>query len=81
MNGTVTISLKDYEDLVEAKKAADGILHASKLSTKELQVFLSYICSRADLQPLVDEFNRQSGTSKIVVDSGRARIMLKDDKN
>ena len=34
MNGTVTISLKDYEDLVEAKKAADGILHASKLSTK-----------------------------------------------
>lgn len=81
MKGTITISLEDYEKLVEAKKEAEGVISASKLSVKELQVFLSYICTRENLAPLVEEFNRQSVTSKIVLDSGRARIMLKDDKN
>jgi len=78
MKGTVTISLEDYEKLSQAKEGAEKIISASKLSVKELQVFLSYLCTRSDLSHFVEEFNRQSVTSKITIDSGRARITLKD---
>ena len=78
MKGTVTISLDDYEKLSQAKEGAEKIISASKLSVKELQVFLSYLCTRSDLSHFVEEFNRQSVTSKITIDSGRARITLKD---
>lgn len=78
MEGSVTISLRDYEKLVSSTKEADTRVDDSKIYTKELQVFLSYICSIAELHNLIDEFNRQSTTSTIVVESGRARIKLKE---
>ena len=49
--------------------------------TKELQVFLSFLCSRGSIKPFVDEFNRQSSNSTIVVENDRARIEFKNDKN
>ena len=47
-----------------------------------MSVFLSYLCTRgADIQKLVDEFNRQSKQVSIIIDDGRATITFKNDKN
>ena len=50
------------------------------MARKELQVFLSFLVSREDLEKYVDEFNRQSKTSTIIFENGAARIDLKDDQ-
>ena len=81
MNGTVTISLEDFTSLLEASKKASSAQEKTKLATKELQVFLTFLCDREDISKYVDEFNRQSKTSNIVISNGRAQIKFKDDKN
>ena len=81
MKGTVTISLEDYEALKSAEKTAKDLIGNNKIAAKELQVFLSFLCTREAIMPFVDEFNRQSTTSKIVIDNNRARIEMKNDKN
>lgn len=74
MKGTVTISLLDYEKLRDAKTDADRIDYNVKLLAKELQVFLTFICTRSDIDKYVQDFNLQSTTSKIILEGGRARI-------
>tara|TARA_R110002096_G_scaffold236450_1_gene427082 strand:+ start:137 stop:370 length:234 start_codon:yes stop_codon:yes gene_type:complete len=74
MQGTVTISLLDYESLKEAKTEAETLDRNVKLLAKELQVFLTFLCSRAEIDKYVHEFNLQSTTSKIIIDGDRARI-------
>jgi len=81
MKGSVTISLEDYEKLKDVKSKAEGIVADTKLASKELQVFLSFLCTRESIEPFVEEFNRQSSTSIIVIDNGRARIEMKNDKD
>jgi len=81
MKGSVTISLEDYEKLKTAKDTAKDLVGNTQLVTKELQVFLSFLCSRGSIKPFVDEFNRQSVASTIIVENERARIEFKDDKN
>ena len=81
MKGSVTISLEDYEKLKDAEANASKLNSNTKLAAKELQVFLSFLCSRGSIKPFVDEFNRQSTTSIIVVENERARIEIKNDKN
>tara|TARA_X000001382_G_scaffold9408_1_gene6666 strand:- start:7119 stop:7370 length:252 start_codon:yes stop_codon:yes gene_type:complete len=81
MTGTVTISLKDYHKLVESKTNLDTLKDNTAYSIKELQVFLSFICSRKDINTHIDEFNRQSKRSKIVIQNGKAVIQKKDEKN
>jgi hypothetical protein len=48
---------------------------------KELQVFLSFVCSRKDITSHIAEFNRQSKKSKIVITDGKAIIHKKDGKS
>jgi len=81
MNGTVTISIEDFTSLLEASKEASSSQEKTKLATKELQVFLTFLCDREDISKYLDEFNRQSKTSNIVISSGRAQIKFKDDQN
>ena len=81
MKGSVTISLEDYEKLKDAESNAKELVGNTKLATKELQVFLSFLCSRGYIKPFVDEFNRQSSTSIIIIESDKARIEFKNDKN
>ena len=80
IKGTITIALKDFQELLDAKKNADIIKDKTRLAAKELQVFLSFLCNKVDLNDLVEEFNRQSKTSTIMLEGGIARIKFKDDK-
>ena len=80
MDGTVTITLKDFQELVDASKNATNLKVKTQLAAKELQVFLSFLCNKVDLNDLVEEFNRQSRTSMIILEGGIARIKFKDDK-
>lgn len=82
MKGTVTISLEDFEELKQAKtKAVDQIAGVGR-AAKELEVFLSFLCTREAISMYVEEFNRQSITSRINIDEGRAKIVFKDvEKN
>ncbi len=80
VNGSVTISIEDFQSLLDAKVKAEEVKEATKLAAKELQVFLSYLCDKGDISNYIEEFNRQSKTSTIVITSGRAQIKFNDAK-
>tara|TARA_E500000318_G_scaffold99921_1_gene102249 strand:+ start:519 stop:785 length:267 start_codon:yes stop_codon:yes gene_type:complete len=79
--GTVTINLDDYLELVEHSQKTTQLRENTSRAAKELSVFLSFLCTREDIDRYIEEFNRQSTTSEIVVEDGRATIQFKDDKN
>ena len=76
--GTVTISLDDYQDMVSAEDKADETNNRTKRAAKELSVFLTFLATRSAIEPYVTEFNRQSMSSKIILDEGRASIEFLD---
>ena len=76
MNGTVTISLEDFDKLRNAGKEALDAKTALTQAAKELEVFLSFMVTRENLTEYIDEFNRQSTKSQIVISSGRAKIKI-----
>jgi len=78
VKGTVSISLKDYHELIEASSRSIELKDNLQLAVKELQVFLSYLCTREDIEGYVKEFNRQSKTTKININGGIAKIETKD---
>jgi len=78
MNGTVTIQLQDFDELREAQSKADTRLAGLSRAAKELEVFLSFLCTRESIGMYVEEFNKQSRTSRINIEDGRAKIVFKD---
>lgn len=78
MNGSVTISIQDFDNLREAQSKADTQSSGLSRAAKELEVFLSFLCTRESIQIYVDEFNKQSRTSRINLAEGRAKIVFKD---
>ena len=78
VKGSVTISIEDYHALLDSNIHAKELNEATRLAAKELQVFLSYLCDQADISKYIDEFNRQSKTSTIVIQSGRAQIKFNE---
>ena len=78
VKGTVTISLDDYHALIDASSKSLELKENLQLAMKELQVFLSFLCTREDVEKYVEEFNRQSKTAKINVNGGIAKIEIKD---
>ena len=78
MDGSVSISIKDFQDLLDMKLRSEERIEKTRLAAKELQVFLSFICTRADIRDLVDEFNRQSKTCQILIERGVAKIKFND---
>lgn len=79
VEGTVTITLKDFQDLLDAQVKAVDLREKTRLASRELQVFLSFLCTRADIEKHVEEFNRQSQTAKIVFEGTSAKIEIKND--
>jgi hypothetical protein len=76
--GTVTISLDDYNDIISAGDKADETNSRTKRAAKELSVFLTFLATRSDVEPHISEFNRQSSSTKIVMEDGRATIDFLD---
>jgi len=76
----VSISLEDYHAFIEQaisfKHKEDNLTQAAK----ELQVFLSFLCTRENIEKYVEEFNKQSKTSRITLEGSYAKIEIKDDK-
>tara|TARA_R110002167_G_scaffold149733_2_gene343161 strand:- start:1323 stop:1565 length:243 start_codon:yes stop_codon:yes gene_type:complete len=79
VKGSVTISIDDFQAFLESAEKSKIIQEKFLIARKELQVFLSFLTSRENIEKYVEEFNRQSKTSKIVFESGEALIVLKDD--
>lgn len=81
MPGTVTIDLKDYLDLIEHSQKISKLKENTTRAAKELSVFLSFLCTRENIDKYVEEFNKQSTTATIVMSDGRATIEFKDDQD
>ena len=78
MKGSVTISIEDYHALIDSSITAKELQDSTKLAAKELQVFLSYICDKEDISKYIEEFNRQSKTSTIIIQNGRVQIKFNE---
>lgn len=76
MNGTVTITLKDFDDLRKSSEEANQLKSKLTEAAKELEVFLSYLCTRETITPFLDEFNSQNETKILLID-GKAKIKFK----
>jgi len=79
MNGTVTISLEDYKKLENAQGNATNLEERVLQAAKELEVFLSFLCTRENITPYIEEFNKQSKRSQIILDEGRAKIKVNEE--
>ena len=77
VKGTVSISLDDYHKLVDSSEKSLELKGNLDTAIKELQVFLSFLCTRENIERYVEEFNKQSKTSKININNGIAKIELK----
>ena len=80
MIGTVTISLADFESLRKqassGSKATEDIVKAAK----ELEVFLSFLITRENIDEHVEEFNNYSKRCKIKIVEGRAKIQITNEE-
>jgi hypothetical protein len=81
ISGTVTISLSDYEKLKEEYPKANIIRNNLHAASKEIEVFLSFVCTRADIEPFVDEYNRQAQHSQIKIIEDKAKIEFNEKIN
>jgi len=79
VKGSVTISLDDYHALLESAEKTETMKNKFHTASRELQVFLSFLATRGDLEKYVDEFNRQSKTSRIIFEGTTAKIEMKND--
>ena len=79
MNGSVTISLKDFDEMRNQSAIVEDRKSRMQRAAKELEVFLSFMCTREHIQEDLDEFNRQSQTCRITIEDGRAKIVFKDE--
>ena len=77
VKGSVTISIEDYHAFLDANSKSLEAREKVNLAVKELQVFLSFLCTRETIDKYVEEFNRQSKTASIDINSGIAKIELK----
>lgn len=76
MSGTVTISLEEFDKLRNAGEEALATKSLVVEAAKELEVFLSFMITRENLTEYIDEFNRQSTGSQIVISNGRVKVKL-----
>jgi hypothetical protein len=79
--GTVTISLGDFTKLKEEYPKVNIIRNNLHAASKEIEVFLSFICTREDIEPYVIEYNNQAKNSKIKIVDGKAKIEFNEKIN
>ena len=81
VKGSVTISIEDFQALIDSSSNYVELKEKTMLAAKEMQVFLSFLCTRTDISKYIEEFNRQSQTSQIIIDDGKAQIKLNEKEN
>jgi|TARA_R110002074_G_scaffold112987_1_gene241477 hypothetical protein len=80
VKGEVTISIADFQALLDSSINADEITKSTKTASREIQVFLSYLHTQLDLTPHIDSFNRQSTKSKIIIeDTNKIKIKFNEE--
>jgi hypothetical protein len=79
MDGTVTIPLKDFDELRNSSQESQEFKERLSRAAKEIEVFLSFLCTRENIQIYVDEFNNQSTRSKIEIIDGRAKVRINEN--
>lgn len=79
MDGTVTLPLKDFDELRNSTKESQELRQKLSLAAKEIEVFLSFLCTRENIQVYVDEFNNQSRRSSILIVDGKAKVQINED--
>lgn len=80
VKGSVSISLEDYHTFIEQAIRFKDKEEMLTQAAKEMQVFLSFLCTRENIEKYVEEFNKQSKTSRIIIEGSYAKIELKNDK-
>ena len=79
MDGTVTIPLALFDQLRSANELAQGKNENLQRAAREIEVFLSFLCTREHIQEYVEEFNRQSAKSRINIEDGKVKIVIRDE--
>ena len=74
----MSITLEDYHTLLDSNTKSVELKDNLNLAVKELQVFLSFLCTREGIEGYVEEFNRQSKTCTINMNGGIAKIETKN---
>ena len=77
---TVTISLQDYTKLQEEYKKALEIERKFIEVSHELEVFLSWLCTRYEVDEHINKYNMQSTSARIIIDDGKAKIEIRNKK-
>ena len=75
--GTVTISLKDYEDLKNEVSKTLELRKKFQEVSYELEVFLSYVCTRYGMDEHIEKYNIQSTKAKLLINDGKAKIEIR----
>ena len=79
VKGTVSISIEDFQALLDASVNARSMQESTTTASRELQVFLSYLHSQLDLTPHIESFNRQATKSQIVIeDNNKIKIQFNE---
>jgi len=79
MDGTVTLPLKDFDELRNSSKDTQDMQKKLNRAAKEIEVFLSFLCTRENIQIYVDEFNNQSSQATIHIVDGKAKVRINEN--
>jgi len=79
MDGTVTIPLKDFDELRNSSEETQELRQKLSRAAKEIEVFLSFLCTRENIQIYVDEFNNQSSRATILIVDGKAKVQINEN--
>lgn len=79
MNGSVTISIEDFDKLRSSSEEALMLKEKLSKAAKEIEIFLSFLCTREHIQVYVDEFNNQSSRTTILIVDGKAKVQIHED--
>ena len=80
LNGTVTISLEDYNKLQDEYNKALKLEKKFIEVSKELEVFLSWLCTRYSVDEHINKYNMQSTNARILINDGKAKIEIRNKK-
>ena len=79
MDGTVTIPLKDFDELRNSTEETQELRQKLSRAAKQIEVFLSFLCTRENIQIYVDEFNNQSSRATIIIVDGKAKVQINEN--
>ena len=80
VKGSVSISLEDYHTFIDQSIHFKNKEERLTQAANEMQVFLSFLCTRENIEKYIDEFNKQSKTSRILIEGSYVKIELNNDK-